>query len=147
MREDTTRARNITWISRIRAEGIDLDQPGTDTRNLAEPTITDNQRIRAGPQQKIHRHQSVGQTMRMIRNHDERPRTRDAREALIAPSVAQTRLLHRGGEEIRASRHMDTFKEGIEGPDLEEAVQNGLSPGQRAEIGLKFVGIVGSALR
>jgi hypothetical protein len=42
---------------------------------------------------------------------------------------------------------MDTFKEGIEGPDLEEAVQNGLSPGQRAEIGLKFVGIAGSALR
>jgi hypothetical protein len=41
---------------------------------------------------------------------------------------------------------MDTFKESVEGPNLEEAVQNGLSPGQRAEIGLKLVGIAGSAL-
>ena len=97
MREDTTRACDITRIGRIRTEGIDLDQPWTDTRNLTEPTITDDQRIRPGAEEEIHRHQSVGQTMRMIRNHDERPRTRDAREALIAPSVVghhRSRGLH-----------------------------------------------------
>ena len=147
MREDTTGARDIAWIGRIRAEGIDLDQPRTDARDLTEPTITHDQRIRPGAEEEIHRHQAVGQTMRMIRDHDERPRTRNAREALVAPSVAQTRLLHRGGEEIWSARHMDAFKEGIEGPDLEEAVQNGLGPGQRTELSLKFVGIAGSALR
>ena len=147
MREDTTGARDIAWIGRIRTEGIDLDQPRTDTWNLTEPTITHDQRIRPGAEEEIHRHQPVGQTMRMIRDHDERPRTRNARQTLIAPGVAKSRLLHRGGEEIWSARHMDAFKEGIEGPDLEEEVQNGLGPSERAEIGLKFVGIAGRALR
>ena len=70
MREDATRARDITRIGRIGTEGIDLDQPRTDAGDLTEPAIADDQCIRTGPQQEIHRHQAVSQTMGMIRHHD-----------------------------------------------------------------------------
>ena len=83
----------------------------------------------------------------MIGDDHERSGLRDTREALVAPGIAETSLLHRGGEEIRTSGHMDTLKEGIEGTDFEEAVEDRFRPGQRAEIGLKFVGIAGSARR
>ena len=147
MRENATRTRDIARIGRIRTEGIDLDQPRTDAGDLAEPAIADDQCIRTGPQQEIHRHQAVSQTMRMIRDHDERSRTRDTREALVAPGIAQPRLLHRGREEIRPSRHMNPFKEGIEVADLKEAIQHGFGPGQRTKISPKFVGVAGGTLR
>jgi hypothetical protein len=42
---------------------------------------------------------------------------------------------------------MDTLKEGIERADFEKTIEHWLRPGQRSEIGLKFVGIAGSARR
>ena len=147
MREDATRTSDITRIGTIGTEGVDLDEPGADTRNLTEPSVADDQRVRSGTQEEIHRHQAVSKSMRMIGDHHERAGLRDAREALVAPSIAETSLLHRRSEEIRSSRRMDAFQEGVEGPHLEEAIEDRLGPGQRTELGFEHVSIVGGGRR
>jgi hypothetical protein len=42
---------------------------------------------------------------------------------------------------------MDAFQEGVEGPHLEEAVKDRFRPGERTELSLEYVGVVGSGRR
>jgi len=147
VRQDPARAGDVTRIGAVGAERIDLDEPGADAGNLAEPPVADDERIRPGAQEEVHRDQPVGESVRMIGDHHERAGLRDAREALVAPSIAQTGLLHRRSEEIRPPRRVDAFQEGVEGPHLEEAVEDRFRPSQRSELSLEYVGVVGSGRR
>ena len=88
VRQDAPCAGDVAGIGGVGIERIDLDQPGTDARDLAQPAIADDQRVRTGSQQEIHRHQTVGQAMRMIRDDDESSGPRDTRQALITPGIA-----------------------------------------------------------
>ena len=147
MRQDSPRAGDVTRIGTVGAEWVDLDEPRADTRNLAEPTVSYDERIRPGAQEEVHRDQPVGESVRMIGDHHERAGLGDTCKALVAPGIAQTGLLHRRSEEIRTPCRMDAFQERVEGPHLEEAVEDRLGPGQRTELSLEYVGVVGSGRR